>query len=501
MAKRVATPGVYVVEKTSFGKSAVALPTAIPAFVGYTEKAVKDGKSLINKPTRITSLADFENLFGGNAKHLFQLETATGDEFDIEVNGVRYELKTTGARFMLYDSLRYYFANGGGVAYIVSAGTFKKADGEANSVSKVALLTALQSLETQPEPTILGIPDVANVSADAAVSIQQQMLAQCANLQNRFSVLDVPNGFKTRTLTDDDVVTVFREKIGDNALAYGAAYYPWVNTSVVDVEELCFENIQNPDALIEVLSNEAETANANSRKVDDIKTELGKITDDAADKDKLHKTLKAVCPSYKTVLSRMATKLNLLPPSGGVIGLYARVDDSRGIWKAPANEALNATVSPVVQLSNEDQEDLNVTVNGKSVNAIRNFAGAGTLVWGARTLDGNSEDWKYVNVRRTLTYIEQSVKNAARAYVFEPNKPSTWVSIKASVSGFLTGLWQQGGLAGGSTGEAYEVLVGLNSSMTPEDILEGMLRVTVKVALLRPAEFIEVTFEQKMQVS
>ena len=94
------------------------------------------------------------------------------------------------------------------------------------------------------------------------------------------------------------------------------------------------------------------------------------------------------------------------------------VDNSRGVWKAPANVSLNGVVSPAVNISHDDQEDLNVTTQGKSINAIRSFIGEGVLVWGARTLDGNSLDWRYINVRRTMIMLEQSIKLATKAYVF-----------------------------------------------------------------------------------
>lgn len=499
MAKRVATPGVYVVEKTSFGKSSVALPTAIPVFIGYTQKAVREGKSLVNTPFPINSLKDYKTYFGGSTQHQFEIAPVETGEFDIEVNSIKYMLKPASTRFLLYDSLRFYFANGGSTAFIISVGQYLNNKGEANRVVKSDLLKGLKAAELQPEPTLTVIPDLMNLDAGAAADIQQQMMIQAAKLQDRFAILDVANGDKERTLMDNDVITQFREKVGVDSLAFGAAYYPWVNTTVVDADELNFTNVVNKEVLIEVLSQEAEAIYTNKRKVEDIKAELAKMLDENASVSSLDKTLKVVCPSYVTLLKRLEKKLNVLPPSGGLAGLYARIDDSRGVWKAPANESLVSVVSPAVMLSNEEQEDLNVTVSGKSVNAIRHFAGEGTLVWGARTLDGNSQDWKYINVRRTLTYIEQSVKNTARSFVFEPNSSSTWVSIKASISNFLTGLWQQGGLAGGAAAQAYEVAVGLGTSMTSEDILEGIMRVNVKVALLRPAEFIIITFEQKMQ--
>ena len=148
------------------------------------------------------------------------------------------------------------------------------------------------------------------------------------------------------------------------------------------------------------------------------------------------------------------------------------------------------------------QANLNVdAVSGKSVNAIRFFNGNGILVWGARTLDGNSLDWRYINVRRTVTMIEQSVKLATRAYVFSPNDANTWASVKSMIGNFLTGVWAQGALQGAKPGDAFSVNVGLGATMTGLDILEGIMRISIKLAVVRPAEFIHIEVEQQMPKS
>ncbi len=100
-----------------------------------------------------------------------------------------------------------------------------------------------------------------------------------------------------------------------------------------------------------------------------------------------------------------------------------------------------------------------------------------------------------------MIMLEESLRLATKAYVFEPNVANTWVTIKSMVRNFLTGIWKRGGLAGASPDDAFSVFVGLGETMTPEDILEGMLNVTILVALSRPAEFIEITFQQQMQKS
>ena len=193
--------------------------------------------------------------------------------------------------------------------------------------------------------------------------------------------------------------------------------------------------------------------------------------------------------------------LNVLPPAAAMAGVYALVDKQEGVHKAPANVSLNAVVKPTINITSDDQEDLNSPLSGKAINAIRSFVGKGVLVWGARTMDANSQDWRYISVRRALIMIEQSIKNSVEAYVFEPNTARTWLKLKTSIDNFLTDVWKNGTLAGATPSQAFEVNVGLGSTMTPNDILEGIMRVSIKVAITRPAEFIEITFEQKMQES
>lgn len=276
-----------------------------------------------------------------------------------------------------------------------------------------------------------------------------------------------------------------------------------MNASVVQSNEVTFANVENLDALVAQL-NAAVPAEP-AAKAEAVKAEIAKIsTVDLTDEEAvlaLHRTLSVVCMNYSTIMDIVREQLNLIPPSGAIAGLYTMVDNNVGVWKAPANIGINGVISPAVNLTDEQQEDLNVPVNGKAVNAIRSFIGDGNKVWGARTLDGNSLDWRYVNVRRTMIMLEESIKQASKAFVFEANNANTWVTMKSMIQNFLFNIWRRGGLAGASATDAFEVYVGLGETMTAEDILEGILRITIKVALLRPAEFIELTFQQQQQKS
>lgn len=510
------TPGVYIVEKNAFPNSVVEVATAVPAFIGYTQKADNKGTSLANKPWRIASLAEFESYFGGAPDPKFTLATeapATGG-LSFTVADKTYYLSQSSTPYLFYYSLRLFFMNGGGPCYIVSVGRYGDDIEEENLTSGIELLIKEQ------EPTMVVIPEAVRLSVDGCTNVQQEALKHCGlTMKNRVAVLDVHDGYKSRQDPDGDPVDAFRNKLGINFLSYGTAYYPWLNTGVTAENSLSYESFDadSRPTLIELLEAEQGLAGADdgtlNKRQTAVKQQIANITKDwttdadiqpqdiPVHKNQLNQALVAMSPTYARLLEQMTATLNLLPPSAAMAGIYTMVDDTRGVWKAPANVSLAGVISPTVNISHDEQEDLNVTPQGKSVNAIRAFIGEGVLVWGARTLDGNSLDWRYLNVRRTMIMLEESIRLASKAYVFEPNVSGTWVNMRSMIRNFLTGIWKRGGLAGATPDDAFAVFVGLGETMTPEDILEGILRITVLVAISHPAEFIEITFQQQMQKS
>lgn len=209
----------------------------------------------------------------------------------------------------------------------------------------------------------------------------------------------------------------------------------------------------------------------------------------------------AQMPIYATIVSKLSKSMNTIPPSGAIAGIYAQTDATRGVWKAPANVSINGIISLTSDINDFDQEPMNIHESGKSINAIRKFTGKGFLVWGARTLDGNSNDWRYINVRRLGNMIEESVKKACMRYVFEPNVSQTWINVKGMIENYLTSIWNDGALAGAKPEHAFFVAVGINQTMTAQDILEGRMIVKVGYAPSRPAEFIVLEFKQMLQKS
>lgn len=217
---------------------------------------------------------------------------------------------------------------------------------------------------------------------------------------------------------------------------------------------------------------------------------------------KLDESLALRFPIYKSILAGVGNSMTSMPPSGAVVGVYAATDRTRGVWKAPANISLANVISPSVIFSKTELENLNVdAVAGKSINAIRTFLGKGTLIYGARTLAGNDNEWRYISVRRFFNMVEESTKNATEAFVFEPNDANTWVKVQAMIENFLSTLWRQGALQGMKPEHAFYVAVGLGKTMTALDILEGRMIIEIGMAAVRPAEFIILRFSHKMAES
>lgn len=492
------TPGVYIKEKNAFGNSVVEAETAIPAFIGLTEKALNGNESLLNKPVRITSMTEYYKYFGGAKTHIFNVTVGGTDNggISVESNGTKLqaELQKGDMICSLYYHMTMFFANGGSTCYIVSLGDYKTGKIDKDVIDNIIL----PELRKVQDITMLLVPEVANDAS--AIGVYQNLLSFCES-KKYFAILDIPAKYSADVEGDTDVEK-FRNAIGTTNLQCAAAYYPWLETSVLsdnDIDGMTLFFNANPD------QDKYSGNDTLDKFIVKVLAEIEKAKDDD-DKQKklrndLHNALLQNWPAYKLLADKVKTFLNHLPPSAAIAGVYAMVDRTRGVWKAPANVSVNYVNKPAMVITDYEQQDLNMPMSGKAVNAIRTFPGEGIKVWGARTLDGNSNDWRYINVRRTMSFLETSVKNAARAYVFEPNDANTWINVKCMIENFLRSVWKRGGLAGTSPEDAYEVHVGLGDTMTAEDILEGIMRVTVLVAISRPAEFIEITFQQQMQKS
>lgn len=462
---RLKTPGVYIEEISKLPPSIAQVETAIPAFIGYTEQAIDSREQSLNlKPYRITSLLEYRRYYGGP-------QAETGIVVNIKGTDVnaRIDLEKGRSKFQMYYALQLFFANGGGPCWIVSTGDYEATGG---SIVRPDLSAGLASTEKTNEITLYVFPDAQNL--DSAVDyygLYTEAIDLCVKLQDRFTVTDV---WQDPALKSDEWftnITTLRDNLPAEVerIKYAASYFPNLETTL----DLWYGGEGDGDKNVNVIRNGEEM------------------------------TLDALKGKDNAQYFRARSAINAIPcnmpPSPAMVGIYARVDAARGVWKAPANVGVNAVEEPQLQLTDEQQGRLNVDVEaGKSVNVIRFFTGRGIIVWGARTLAGNDNEWRYVPVRRFFNMVEESTKNATNQFVFEPNDRNTWTRVRSMIENFLTMQWRAGALMGTTTEEAYYVRVGLNETMTELDIWEGRMIVEIGMAVVRPAEFIILQFSHKM---
>lgn len=588
------TPGVYIEEISLLPPSVAQVATAIPAFIGYTEQAVDGaGGSLLNVPTRIKSMVDYRRFFG----------EAAAQPFTVTLSDTAPFLPTaatlgTATPYRMYHALEMYFGNGGGPCYIVSVGDYSgsTATPSLDSVEDYKELKGgLDAVRKVDEVTLLVVPEADRLAQSDYYTLYQEMLAQCALTQDRFAIFDVRS-------TNGESVGDFRGGIGTGYLKYGAAYYPYLKTTIsyhYTAEQVTFQQDAGANAfngitmaaaknyaeaetikaladalkadLDQIVTDGKPASNTKEEKegylsdaldkvdallpkidtlaaawgdetslnavaaaksdiedvrngthdtkakldtaLDDLKThtdtlmtEAGKAVTGIRDAGGMNGTtapnvLKYFTNTFETQVKAVLGTFRIeMPPSSALAGIYAAVDRTRGVWKAPANVSLRYVSAPTVKISNDDQRDLNVDVTaGKSINAIRAFSGKGILVWGARTLAGNDNEWRYISVRRFYNMVEESVKKASEPFVFEPNDANTWTKVKAMIENFLTILWRQGAMMGATPEQAFFVKIGLGETMTTQDVLEGRMIIEIGMAAVRPAEFIILRFSHKMQ--
>ncbi|WP_291896040.1 phage tail sheath C-terminal domain-containing protein [Chryseobacterium sp.] len=567
------TPGVYVEELEKFPPSVAQVETAIPAFIGYTEVGEQ------HKPTRISSMMEYEALFGKANPETFAVAFK---------DGVATAMQPKVSDYKMYYAMQMYFANGGGPCYIVSVGHYTDPVLAESATSNKTLLKGLELLKKEDEPTLIVFPDLQGLVATAAeVAAADAALQAAMNNRNAATAAEaaakaVSNAVDGASVTaavdaaaavaDDyeindpgnlaevaaaqaaqDVVNAARAAaavtnpsvaaVKAAAKAVADAYTADLTTTNT-ISGFASQNADNvSDANIASAISEAYSAYNTALDLAESMKDRFVIMDVLGDdvifrKEVTAQGLKygaAYHPKLKTVLSynykeadvlitgasgiatlaalkstnsgfynqakaAIESKKVVLGPSSSMAGVYAKVDNTSGVWKSPANLGLNFVEAPAEKISDKQQDALNVDATaGKSINAIRTFTGKGTLVWGARTLDGNSNEWRYISVRRFFNMVEESVKKATERFVFEPNTANTWVRVQTMIENFLNQQWQDGALAGSKPEEAYYVSVGLNKTMSAQDILEGRMIVEIGMAAVRPAEFIVLRFSHKLQ--
>ena len=464
--------------------------------------------------------------------------------------------------YLLYYSMQLYFSNGGGSCYVVSVGAYPSGGAPVDTDLQLGL-DALKAADEPTLILLTDAAKITDTSKYYALCQDAlSQAAELKDRFALFDVLYSTNVPVGSGIIDTNA-EAFRTGIGINDLDYGAAYYPYLQTALgftYDESRVTIDgtNVQSythtitdaikvtavalstdtnsPSLTISAAGNDGITFAVTDNALTISGVGTSGVTPDALvnawkafrgnkghfsiekdgagsamvsalaatnltaaanlSLDSLEKTKTGLYNQIKTALAKQHV---VLPPSAAIAGIYAAVDRDRGVWKAPANVSLSSVIAPTIDINNEDQESLNVDENGKSINAIRHFNGKGNLVWGARTLDGSSNEWRYVSVRRLFIMVEESVRKASEFAVFEPNDVNTWMKVKSMIESFLFSLWKKGALAGPKPESAYFVNVGLGKSMTPQDVLEGRMIVEIGMAAVRPAEFIILRFSHKLQ--
>lgn len=518
---------------------------------------------LYGQAVQIASAAEYAQYFGGAAPCAWtvtQTSSATPDfhayAYDAASGGYHtfgYDVALAGSGtgapglFNLYWQMQLYFAQGGGTCYVISVGSYwagqkllgaapypVPADWGWGAIMAADLLAGIAVAGDQVGPTLLVVPEACQLDAAGYAQVTNAMLAQAGSLQDRLAILDLPGCLVAGT---DEALTACQAALwtaiapqAGNA-SWGASYGPALTTSLIDQANFLFTAlVGNDNSTVNAIltANAVAVANGSATSLAMMQSAIAaafpvanapKTNDQALSNDastyppptgpstdalkawqqRLDDLLLAGLPVYEEIKAELVGKLAVQPVSGAIAGATVSNDANRGVWTAPADMVLNQVLGPLCLLTDAEQAPFNAPVNGMAMNAIRSFPARGPVIWGARTLDGNSQDYRYVQVRRTLIYIEQSIRAALRAWMFEGNNATTWSSVIAQISNFLTGLWMQGGLMGDKASDAFNVQCGLGSTMTGEDVLNGQMVVAVTLQMIHPAEFIELTFRQTME--
>jgi hypothetical protein len=483
-------PGVYIEEIPSGVRTIVGVATSITAFVGWAAKGPNDRAELI------LSWSDFEREFGG-----------------LDPNSL-----------MSY-SVYHFFANGGQQAYIVRLAA-------ADSGSATATLDGLTATATGPgewandykirtklrtdDPNdktrfrleVVYDKDSANVTVEAF----ENLSLVATDTRSAASVINSESDFITVKVTDETKVpqnqttALANGKDGKVLTPNSSDFHNALNGTTSGVALLAYVDLFNllcvpgetdPTTLSSLqaicrdrraflIADCDETVTFSTLAKDGPKGLTGKDSINAA----------FYFPWINAPDPQQENRVRDFPPCGFVAGLYAETDAQRGVWKAPAGT--EASLTGAVGVTQPLNDSQNGILNVQAINCIRSFPVYGTIIWGARTLQGNDEvgsEWKYVPVRRTALFIEESLYRALKWVVFEPNDEPLWAQIRLNVGAFMHDLFRQGAFQGSTPRDAYFVKCDKETT-TQSDINRGIVNIIVGFAPLKPAEFVVIKIQQ-----
>lgn len=495
------TPGVYVEEIDSGSKPLSSGATAVAAFVGFTAKAPANDPSDPEgrRPRLVTNWAQFENLYGGF---------------------------TPGA--MLPHAVYGYFNNGGSVAYIVRV-PHQQAKGDRPPLAlnagdgKPAL--EVTAKVDDPDLTVTVTPAPPGPEDDERFTIVVESGGSPLETFPDLSLSKGDRNAETVTATSTYVSVKVRSSAKGAQLAAGTFTMEPAPMAPVEVRESDFAGgessrtgigglaiaddvtmVSVPDLITAArqadgtvdldmwkavqiaLINHCE-GQANRMAILDPPPGLGpqQMRDWRAGVAGYDSMFAAMYYPWIKVSNPAATngdRIIAVPPSGHMAGVWARTDETRGVWKAPANEVVRGALDVENPITKAEQGLLNPI----GVNCIRGFGTRGIRVWGARTLSSNPS-WNYLNVRRLFNMVETTIMDGTQWVVFEPNDLALWQKVKRTLNAYLRGLWREGALFGATPGEAYFVKCDAENN-PPESIDLGRLVVEVGLAPVKPAEFV-----------
>lgn len=517
-------PGVYVEEVPSSQKSLSAAATAIAAFVGFTERAPNDDPADPDglKPRLVTSWTQFEQLYGS-----FK-------------NGCVLPLSVYG-----------YFQNGGTIAYVVRIPNSTPAgepsqlalpatdralgnpvsvksiepdanlsiaiepvdtgddDSEGPAAFNLTVLEDGAEVESFPDVSVLpGDRNVAKVVNATSTKVKIEVdLDTKADLSNLADVLK-PGVFPLEKAAPVPVPVTGKKFAGSETARTGINGLAIADeVTMVIVPDLITAATKDDGTLDLGLWKAVQTAlishcelQGNRMAILDAPPgmtvqQIKEWRSDVAMYDSQFASMYYPWIKVENPAGTNGDREVFVPPSGHIAGVWARTDETRGVWKAPANDTIRGCLDIERPVTKNEQSLLNPI----GINCIRPFGTRGIRIWGARTLSSDS-DWRYINVRRLFNMIETTILDGTQWAVFEPNDIKLWEGVSRTLTGFLTGLWRQGALFGASPDQAFYVKCDAETN-PPESIDEGKLVVEVGVAPVKPAEFVIFRISQQKQVA
>ncbi len=479
------SPGVYVEEYNSSSNFVDGVGTSTAGFVGFAEMG-----PTIGAPLLVKGFNEFTRLFGG-----FLSETTHGE--------YRY----------LSNCVEQFFVNGGTCCYVsrvipegakAARGTFGKLsfqavnEGRWGNDLKITIDIKQEELDIQLKykenvEQYIGV-NLSPASPKFLVRQMEKSKLIKIELEEILAEGDSLKAIIGIEETEDNKIAIIMEGGTDGELNKvtaktfigkddGEGKRTGIQSFLenITVNTMAVPGITMPEVQLALVSHCEKLKNRFA--VLDMPRDMKDTNELIRFRETIDSTYAAMYHPWIQTYDRSIHKPTYIPPSGAILGIYAKTDNQRGVHKAPANETIACT-GLAINFGQEEQNSL----NPKGINLIRAFPGQGIRVWGARTASSDAT-FKYVNVRRLFIFVEESIKANTSWVVFEPNDATLWSRVSLTISGFLNTLWRNGMLMGSASSEAFFVDIG-PSTMTKDDIMNGRLICNIGIAPSRPAEFV-----------